>query len=463
MESGSAIYYLLRVTRSVIPARPAVNAFAWLTLAALLGGCSSGPNAGAPGFAPNPPRFAAIPADSKISIIGPGKNAALDRLVVAFMVAQHVPNAQLAVSVRGSTTFSHGYTYRGFAASTTTPATIMRLASNTKAWLDGALYNLIEAKRVDPNAKVFAYLGITKPLPKGAKVDKRVYDITIEDMILHESGWDDSKPPYYDPTFAMRSIALALKLKRPVDQVEYVRYQLSKPLQEPPGKVYAYCNFCYTVLGMVIAKASGLSFADYIARDVAGPLGLKNVLISPTVGKRLPQEVAKYYSAYRGLSAVYVTSDRRYRFPYGGDGMVLEVAGGASAIATSADSMLAFMNNYLIWGVGTPEPGADWAREGSMPGTNTWAEQLPNGSNYAFLVNTRQYVYGSDPTAFESCKPSWRNSSIRALRASCSRELRRPTHSRSRYRSDRASNPNRFRNSTDSTTPRGTSRLDRCR
>jgi hypothetical protein len=60
------------------------------------------------------------------------------------------------------------------------------------------------------------------------------------------------------------------------------------------------------------------------------------------------------------------------------------------------------MNKYLIWGVGTPEPGADWAREGSMPGTNTWAEQLPNGSNYAFLVNTRQYVYGDDPTAFET-------------------------------------------------------------
>ena len=37
-----------------------------------------------------------------------------------------------------------------------------------------------------------------------------------------------------------------------------------------------------------------------------------------------------------------------------------------------------------------------------MPGTNTWAEQLPNGSNYSFLVNTRQYVYGSNPNAFEN-------------------------------------------------------------
>ncbi|HEV3194962.1 MAG TPA: serine hydrolase domain-containing protein [Candidatus Cybelea sp.] len=365
-----------------------------------LGACSRS-NGGNASFVPSP-HFAAIPTNSKISIVGPGSDNALDKLVVAFMVAQQVPNAQLAVSVKGKTTFSHAYTYRGLAESTTTPSTIMRLASNTKAWVDGALYNLIKVKKVDPKAKVFAYLGITKPLPRGAKVDKRVYEITIEDMILHESGWDDSKPPYYDPTFAMRSIAQALKLKRAVNQVEYVRYQLAQPLQEPPGKVYAYCNFCYTVLGMVIAKASGLTFPDYVLKDVAGPMGVKNVLISPTVGKRLSHEVAKYYSAYKGLSAVYVTSEKRYPYPYSGDGLVLEVAGGAAAIATNADSMLAFMNEYLIWGVGTPEPGADWAREGSMPGTNTWAEQLPNRKNYAFLVNTRQYIYGSDPTAFET-------------------------------------------------------------
>jgi CubicO group peptidase (beta-lactamase class C family) len=373
-----------------------------LAIVALLVACNARPNSGEAGFVPQSVGFARVLANSKISIDGPGKNTTLDKLVVQFMVAQHVPNAQLAVSVKGKTTFSHGFTYRGLAMSTTTPATIMRLASNTKAWVDGALYNLIKAKKVNPSAKVFAYLGITKPLPVNAKVDKRVYDITIEEMILHESGWDDSKPPYYDPTFKMRSIARALHLKQAVGQVDYVRYQLPQPLQEPPGKVYAYCNFCYTVLGMVIAKASGLSFADYVAKDVAGPLGLKNVLISPTLGKRLPNEVGRYHSAYSGLSAVYVTSSRLYRYPYSGDGLVLEVAGGAAAIATSADSMLGLMNEYLIWGVGTPQPGADWAREGSMPGTNTWAEQLPNGSNYAFLVNTRQYIYGNDPSAFET-------------------------------------------------------------
>ena len=86
-----------------------------------LGACSRS-NGGNASFVPSP-HFAAIPTNSKISIVGPGSDNALDKLVVAFMVAQQVPNAQLAVSVKGMTTFSHAYTYRGLAVSTTTPST----------------------------------------------------------------------------------------------------------------------------------------------------------------------------------------------------------------------------------------------------------------------------------------------------------------------------------------------------
>ena len=98
----------------------------------------------------------------------------------------------------------------------------MRIASNTKAWTSGAMYDLIKAKKVDPSAKVFKYLGIAQPLPETPKVDERVYDITIEDMILHESAGTTRSRSTYDPTFKMRDIALALGLKHAVEPVEYV-------------------------------------------------------------------------------------------------------------------------------------------------------------------------------------------------------------------------------------------------
>jgi CubicO group peptidase (beta-lactamase class C family) len=370
-----------------------------------LTGCGGGSTGGAGPFAAGytPQAFSTTvkQSGSTISISGKGSNAALDRDVVGFMNTNQVANAELAVSSKGKVVFSHAYTYKSIARSTTQTKTIMRLASNSKAWVDAALYNLIADHKVDPTAKVFAYLGLTKPLPAGAKVDPRVYTITIEDMILHESGWDDSVYPLYDPTFKMREAAIALGLNKEINQSQYVAYQLTQPLQEAPGTKYAYCNFCYTVLGMVIAKASKMTFGQYLATSVGKPLHITNVELSPTVGKRLPNEVAEYYAPQTGLSAIYVTSNKPYPYPYSGDSMALEVAGGASAVATNAESELAFMNKYIIWGVGTPEPGADWAREGSMPGTNSWAEQLPNGTNFSFIVNTREYTYGSNPNAFE--------------------------------------------------------------
>ncbi|HTU80593.1 MAG TPA: serine hydrolase domain-containing protein [Candidatus Acidoferrales bacterium] len=375
-----------------------------LTVAAAVASCGQRSAGGGTSYVPQTANRAAMAAPeggAKIGILGTGRNAKLDAMVVTFMRTYRVPNAQLAVSSRGKTVFSHAYTYEGLAKSTTTTSTIMRLASITKAWTDAAMYQLIRAHEVNPNAKVFAYLGITKPLPASAKVDPRVYRITIEDMILHESGWDDGKSGY-DPTFGMRATALDLGLKRAIDPTQYVQAQLAQPLQEAPGTTYAYCNFCYSVLGMVIAKASGTSYADYIAKKVAAPLKLDNVRLSPTIGKRLPHEVAEYYSAYSGPSAIYVLSKKQYPYPYGGDGMILEIAGGASALATNAESMLAYMNDYVIWGVGTPQPGAHWAREGSMPGTNSWSDQLPNGKNFAFIVNTRQYDYPADTYVFEN-------------------------------------------------------------
>ncbi len=341
-----------------------------------------------------------------IAISGVGKDVRLDRLVVAFMAQNKVANAELAVYKAGTIAFSHAYTYRGLAKSTTTRSTIIRLASLSKAWTSAALYDLLSAHKIEPDWKVFRYLGITKPLPIGAHVDPRVYEITIEDMIAHKSGWDDSMS-HYDPTFSMRKTALALGLNHAIDQTQEVRYQLHQPLQEKPGTTYAYCNFCYTVLGMVVAKASGVSYQEYVTKILGREVGVKNVLISPTVGARLPDEVANYYNPYFGRSALDITSKKKYPYPYSGDGMLDEVVAGAGGLATNADSMLALMNRYIIWGVGTPPPlGMGAAREGEMPGANTFATQMYDGTDYAFLVNSNAYAYGSDPYAFTDLQNS---------------------------------------------------------
>jgi CubicO group peptidase (beta-lactamase class C family) len=316
--------------------------------------------------------------------------ASIDQAVQAFMQAQNVHNSELAISEHGHLVFSHAYTCGKGQGPATRTSTIFRLASNSKAWTSAAIYQLIQRGTIARSTRAFQYLGLTQPLPAGAHVDPRVLTITVGNLIDHKSGWDDTISPFWDPTHSMRTIALALHMSHDINQEQMVRYQLGKALQQAPGAHYAYCNFCYVVLGMIVAKASGMSYADYIAQNVAAPIGVHNAVISPTLDPRLSDEVAHYYSLYVGESAIYVLSGMHFPDPNGGDGLIREVDAPAGGVATSAESEIKLMYHYAIWGVGPPAPGS--SREGSDEGTNTWAEQRTDGKNWSFLINTRNYT-----------------------------------------------------------------------
>jgi CubicO group peptidase (beta-lactamase class C family) len=48
----------------------------------------------------------------------------------------------------------------------------------------------------------------------------------------------------------------------------------AKPLEFTPGTKWAYSNTGYILLGMTIEKTSGHSYADFLNRNIFGPLGM---------------------------------------------------------------------------------------------------------------------------------------------------------------------------------------------
>src|SRR5579862_558629 len=344
---------------------------------------------------------AATSAASPINIVGTGTNAALDRIVVAFMTDNGVPNAELAVSSHGTTEFSHAYTYTGLAASTTTIKTLMRIASCTKPLTSAAIFNLVRTNKIKLSDKIFGYLGIAPP-SSSSSVDPRIADITIQNMLDHKSGWDWELEGQSggDPAFKLREIAEYFKLDHAVNKQQYAQYQLQYPLQADPGTLESYCNYCYDLLGMVVAKASGTSYVAYLQNVVITPAG-GEVAISPTLNPRLPNEVANYYNTDTGLSSIHIKSLDEYPFPYSGDDGILEISEGDGGVATNAATLLSFMNRYSIGRYGLtpkqPELGKDYYA-GEIPGTLSCAEQLPNGTNYAFIINKDQFP--AEPGAF---------------------------------------------------------------
>ena len=73
-----------------------------------------------------------------------------------------------------------------------------------------------------------------------------------------------------------------------------------------PGKQYAYSNFGYHLLGLIIEKVSGQKNDDYITNNIIEPLGLKNTFFYPTAEcNNYAEGQIERYSLYELLTKHY--------------------------------------------------------------------------------------------------------------------------------------------------------------
>ena len=80
--------------------------------------------------------------------------------------------------------------------------------------------------------------------------DPRSDQITIQQLLDHTGGYDDTIPPYFDPTYNMGQIAQSLGVS-PLTRLDVCKYMYGQPLQHDPGTTYAYSNYGYLLLAAV--------------------------------------------------------------------------------------------------------------------------------------------------------------------------------------------------------------------
>ena len=138
-----------------------------------------------------------------------------------------------------------------------TMTTLFHMASVSKPFSATAIMQLVEQGRIRLDAPVITHL------PYFKLDDDRYRDITVQHMLSHVSGMPDVEDyewgkPQYDEGALER----------------YVRSLASKKLISEPGVKFAYSNVAFECLGDVIAKASGVSFDDYVKRYILNPAGM---------------------------------------------------------------------------------------------------------------------------------------------------------------------------------------------
>ena len=189
----------------------------------------------------------------------PLSSVAIDTLVERTLRTFDVPGIAVCVIKDGKVVHSRGYGVRSLATRQRVDEnTLFGIASNSKAFTTAALGMLVDEGKIGWDDKVRKYI------PEFKLYDPYVTEeFTIRDLLCHRSGlglgagdlmfFPDSSD------FTIPDILHNLQFLKPVTSFR---------------STYAYDNNLYIVAGEVVARASGMSWEDFIERRIMGPLGM---------------------------------------------------------------------------------------------------------------------------------------------------------------------------------------------
>lgn len=137
--------------------------------------------------------------------------------------------------------------------------TIYDMGSVSKQFTAGCILLLHQRRRLDVHDPLTAYF----------PASDRWNGITLLDLLHHESGIPDYNyfPQFSEPYAKFMDSGQS-------DYSPIVTKLESLPLLFPPGSKYKYSNSNYLLLGLIVAKVSGASYARFLDRHILGRFGM---------------------------------------------------------------------------------------------------------------------------------------------------------------------------------------------
>lgn len=138
--------------------------------------------------------------------------------------------------------------------------TVYGIGSISKMFSTAAIMQLVDQEILDLDEPITTYL------PEFFMQDQRYLEITVRMLLNHSSGLLGSYMmngiTYDDPnTFNRENMLSELR---------------NQPLKADPGAYSVYCNDGFTLIELIIERVSGLSYSEYIRKNIAVPLTMTN-------------------------------------------------------------------------------------------------------------------------------------------------------------------------------------------
>ena len=195
---------------------------------------------------------------------------AVDDYIGSKMAFPRIPGLAVAIVKEDRTVLLKGYGRADSSGRPVTPQTPFLIGSVTKPFTALAVLQLAEAGKVDLDAPVRKYLPWFSVADAGASAR-----ITVRHLMTMTSGIPQGPTLvswlWPDEEGAMERHVRLLANVRPRDA---------------PGRSTIYANANYVTLGVLIEKVSGLTYEDYLRRNIFDPLDMRHSCVSQDAARR---------------------------------------------------------------------------------------------------------------------------------------------------------------------------------
>ncbi len=196
-----------------------------------------------------------------LAIVATGFSSKLDNLGIRGYVAAHVKMHDFSGAVmavhQSRVAFAEAFGKADVPANVAnTTSTRFLVGSISKTFTAAAIELLVKQGRIRYSDSLAKYV----PEYKQAK------KITIRELLEHSAG----VPDYYGIS------AFARDRRKDLSLAELVRWLNAYPLDFIPGSENLYSNSGYSLLALVIERASGKPYAQYLRKNIFEPFGLQH-------------------------------------------------------------------------------------------------------------------------------------------------------------------------------------------
>lgn len=188
----------------------------------------------------------------------------MDNFFTSNMQKYKIPGAAVVVVKDGREVFKKGYGYSNLdkKIEVDPDKTLFPAASVSKLFTATAIMQLYEQGKLDINENVEKYIA-------PYKIENNYNEIiTCANLLTHSSGVDEAN-----------EINGSTRNENDIKSQEYYFDNHKPKVVREPNTASRYSNQGYNLLGYVIEKVSGISYEEYINKNILEPLKMNNTLV----------------------------------------------------------------------------------------------------------------------------------------------------------------------------------------